>query len=81
MKTDPSKPHPPRWAERLLKWYCAPHLLEEVQGDLREEFEYQISCVGARRARWDYIRNVFGFIRPFALKRKAPEHPSFTIPC
>lgn len=69
MKANP-KPTPPRWATKLLQWYCASHLTEEVQGDLQEEFEFQVQQIGATRARLDYIRNVLGFIRPFALKRK-----------
>ncbi len=66
-----TKPNPPRWAARLLQSYCAPHLLEEVQGDLQEEFDYQVKRIGRRRARMDYIRHVFGFLKPFALKRKS----------
>jgi putative ABC transport system permease protein len=65
-----AKPTPPRWATRLLHWYCAPHLMEEVQGDLQEEFDFQVKKVGVTRARLDYIRNVLGFIKPFAIKRK-----------
>ena len=30
---------PPRWATRLLSWYCKPELLEDLQGDLNEYFE------------------------------------------
>jgi putative ABC transport system permease protein len=65
-----SSPTPPKWATRLVRWYCAPHLLEEVEGDLYEEFEYKVGQVGLKRARLDYIFNVFGFIRPFAIRRK-----------
>ena len=65
-----SKPYPPRWATRLLHWFCAPHLIEEVRGDLDEEFNFQIRQAGLTRARLDYIRNVIGFVRPFAIKRK-----------
>lgn len=67
---DDQKPTPPRWAVRLLHWYCSPDLLEEVQGDLQEEFDYQLRRVGPTRARLDYLRNVIGFIRPFAIKKK-----------
>jgi putative ABC transport system permease protein len=70
MKEKKQNPSPPRWAARLLQWYCADHLAEEIQGDLEEEFYFQINKVGLRRARLDYIRNVLGFIRPFAIKRK-----------
>ena len=62
---------PPRWATRLLQWYCASHLLEEVQGDLEEEFQYQVQQSGIQKARVDYIRSVLGFIKPFTIKRKS----------
>ncbi|GAB2592825.1 permease prefix domain 2-containing transporter [Spirosoma areae] len=64
------KPNPPRLADRLLRFFCAPHRLEEVQGDLHEEFAYQVNRIGERRARWRYWRDVLGFVKPFALKRK-----------
>ncbi|MEJ1241665.1 permease prefix domain 2-containing transporter [Chryseolinea sp. T2] len=70
MKREHSRISPPGWATRLLQWYCASHLLEEVQGDLEEEFEYQVNRHGIAKARIDYIRNVLGFIKPFAIKRK-----------
>jgi putative ABC transport system permease protein len=74
MKNNQPIATPPRWATKLLHWYCAPHLLEEVQGDLEEEFEFQVNQIGVTKARLDYIRNVFGFIKPFALKRKKSPH-------
>jgi putative ABC transport system permease protein len=74
MKNNQPVATPPRWATKLLHWYCAPHLLEEVQGDLEEEFEFQVNQIGVTKARLDYIRNVFGFIKPFAIKRKKTPH-------
>lgn len=71
----PNQPQPSRLADRLLRWFCAPHLLEALQGDLHEEFAYQVGCVGERRARWRYWREVLGFIRPFAIKRKPAQYP------
>ncbi|GAB4017218.1 ABC transporter permease [Spirosoma koreense] len=44
--------------------------MEEVLGDLHEEFNWQLDRVGERRARWRYWRDVIGFIKPFAIKRK-----------
>lgn len=70
MKTPAKKPSPPGWAERLLRWYCVRHLLEEIQGDLQEEFDHQVRHAGVKKARLDYIRNVLGFIKPFAIRRK-----------
>ncbi len=61
---------PPRWANRLLKWYCRPKLLEEIEGDLQEEFEYQTRLHGLAYARIDYVRHVIGFMRPFAIRNK-----------
>jgi putative ABC transport system permease protein len=45
-------------------------LIEEVQGDLEEEFDFKVKQVGITKARLDYIRNVLGFIKPFAIRRK-----------
>jgi len=61
---------PPRWADWLLEWFCAPHLLEEVQGDLHERFERNTRLLGPKSARRQYSREVLSFLRPFALKRK-----------
>lgn len=70
MKTQREDHQPPRWANQLLRTFCAPHLLEEVQGDLQEEFEFRIQRDGLRKARWDYVRNVIEYIKPFAIRRK-----------
>lgn len=79
MNQHPNTPQPPRWADQLLEWFCAPHLLEELQGDLHEEFYYQVERIGERRARQRYIWDVLGFIRPFAIKRKSSLYPSTPI--
>ncbi|WP_373553556.1 ABC transporter permease [Haliscomenobacter sp.] len=71
-------PQPPRWADRLLEWFCAPHLLENVQGDLHEEFFYQVEKVGAQKAKFQYIIEVLGFLKPFAIQRKPSPYPSST---
>ncbi|CCH52460.1 protein of unknown function DUF214 [Fibrisoma limi BUZ 3] len=72
----PSAPRPPHLADRLLEWFVAPHLLETLQGDLHEEFAYQVERVGERRARWRYWRDVLGFVRPYVITRKPNEYPS-----
>jgi putative ABC transport system permease protein len=70
---------PPRWADRLLRWFLTPDRLEEVQGDLHEEFAYQVGRLGEHRARWRYAWDVLGFIKPstgwpFTSQRKAVAH-------
>jgi predicted permease len=68
-------PQPPRWADRLLEWFCAPHLREEVQGDLHERFRRRAERFGAVHARRQYVAEVLGFLRPFFLKRRPNEYP------
>ena len=70
---DLPKPHPPRWAEKFLKWYCAPHLADEILGDMQEAFDHNVKLFGERRARREYVRDVIGFFKPFAIKRKKIE--------
>lgn len=72
----PNRPRPPRRADQLLEWFCAPHLLEEVQGDLHERFRRDIQQVGLKKARRSYWLNVLSFFRPFALKRQPSPYPS-----
>ncbi len=62
--------------DKLLEWYCAPHLLAEMQVDLYEEFTYQVQMVGEKLAKWNYICSVLGFIHPFAIRRKPNEYSS-----
>ncbi|MVM32568.1 FtsX-like permease family protein [Spirosoma sp. HMF4905] len=70
---------PPRWADRLLEWFCAPHLLEEVQGDLYERFERNTTRLGPKLAQRQYAWEVVSFLRPFALKRKQNEYSSLPL--
>ncbi|MGK7390071.1 MAG: FtsX-like permease family protein [Candidatus Cyclobacteriaceae bacterium M2_1C_046] len=34
---------PPKWADRLLEFFCKPELLEEIQGDLHELYSKRIN--------------------------------------
>ncbi len=53
-------PHPPKWADRFLVWYCNPDLLEEIQGDAHElyfeRFEQKGKLVANLCYFWDVIR-------------------------
>jgi putative ABC transport system permease protein len=70
---------PPQLADRLLKFFCSPRRLEEVQGDLHEEFLYQVRRVGERRARWQYWWDVLGFLTWFAIKRNQNDYSTTTL--
>ncbi|GAB4036887.1 ABC transporter permease [Spirosoma gilvum] len=61
---------PPRWADRLLSWLTPPDLLEELQGDLQEQFAQRVDQVGPRRARWWYGLEALKVIRPYYLRRR-----------
>ena len=72
------QPSPPKMADRLLQWFCRIDLLDEIQGDLYEQFQRQVEQYGLRRAKWYYLMNVLSFIRPFVLKKKSNKYPKPT---
>ena len=67
---------PPRWASRLLRLFCPAYLLEEVEGDMEEEYSYQLKINGSEKARWSYVINVASFLLPFTRKRKLSSQPA-----
>lgn len=62
--------YPPKWADKLFAFICPPHLLEELQGDLHEQFILQSEMLGERKARQLYVLEVLKFIRPYFLTIK-----------
>jgi putative ABC transport system permease protein len=60
---------PPRWAQRLLEWYCKPELLEDLQGDLNEYFDRHCKRKGPRTARVIYVIDVLKFFRLYTIKK------------
>ncbi|HEX8531864.1 MAG TPA: permease prefix domain 2-containing transporter, partial [Cytophagales bacterium] len=72
------QPQPPRWSRQLLAWYCKPHLLEEIEGDLNELFAERVAAEGEKAARRQYAWDVVRYLRPHTLHRRAPA--SYTHP-
>ena len=68
--------NPPRWARNMLRLFCPSHLLEEIDGDLLEEYHYQLKINGPQKACWDYVINVATFLRPFSSKRISSNPPT-----
>ncbi len=64
-----NKINPPRWAERVLEWYCKPEILEDLQGDLNEYFDRNIKSKGPRRAKLIYIIDVLKFFRLYTIRK------------
>jgi len=76
------KPKPPPLASKFLKWFCAPNLYESIQGDLEEEYGFQVKKVGERKANLYYWWEVLGFVKWKYTKRKPEQYSSnhyFTI--
>jgi putative ABC transport system permease protein len=59
------KNRPPKWADNLLEWYCAPQFIEEIQGDLHEAFYRRCDKGGRFRARLQFILDV---VRSFSIR-------------
>ncbi|WP_229311120.1 ABC transporter permease [Larkinella soli] len=69
-------PEPPVWIDRLLNRICAPHLREEVLGDLHERYYLRAERLGPKRARALYRRDVLAYLRPSVIRRKPNPEPS-----
>ena len=66
-----SKPYTsPKSADRFLEWFCKGELLEEIKGDLFENYQIELTEKGRWKAGISYWYHVLNFLRPFAFKRK-----------
>lgn len=65
---------PPRWADRLLEWYCRPDLLETIQGDVHEL--YHRNSGSRAKANIQFIWNVVRFFRWKNIKRSRSSSPN-----
>ena len=68
---------PPRWARKILAWYCKPELLEDLEGDLYEYFQRNVATKGVRRACLIYVFDVLKFFRVYTVRK--PEFISVLI--
>lgn len=57
------------WIIRFLRWFCPPHLLEEIEGDLLQKFERDKKLFGDRKAKRRLLWNTLRFFRPGILLR------------
>ncbi len=69
---DTNRTIPPRLADRWLAFFCAPTLLEVIQGDLHELYAYRVHRYGLFQARLLYWWDVLWFFRPYVLRRELP---------
>ncbi|MEP3390485.1 MAG: permease prefix domain 2-containing transporter, partial [Reichenbachiella sp.] len=59
---------PPKWANKLLEWYCREDLLEDLQGDLHEYYDRNLKK-GRRIANLIFIIDVFKFFRSYTFRK------------
>ena len=80
MSLKEQKPQPPRWLDKLLERFCAPHLLEEVLGDLHERYYLRVQRLGEAKARKQYWGEVLAYMRPAIFKCRSSQYtkPIFT---
>ena len=62
---------PPRWAQRLMERITAPHLREEIQGDLDELFHKRGQRSSYTKARWLYVVDILFLLHPRLWRRQA----------
>src|SRR5690242_1759871 len=63
------KTNPPKLAKAILQRFCNLKFLEEVEGDLNEEFQRRLEKQGALKARWHYFLAVLHSIQLYPPKR------------
>ncbi|MVM36842.1 FtsX-like permease family protein [Spirosoma sp. HMF3257] len=76
----PGHGHPPKWITRFIEWLCAPHLREEVLGDLHERYELWCAQLGQAQAQHRYWREVLAYVRPSIIKRQPVIQRSVKFP-
>jgi putative ABC transport system permease protein len=65
---------PPALATRLLNSFLRDDLVEEVEGDLEENFYTTIKTKSVWRAKVNYWFQVLNYLRPFAFRKSRPIH-------
>lgn len=66
-------------ALRILRWFCPPHLLEEIEGDLMQQYDRASQTFGKKRARRKLMWSSVRYFRPgiiFRNKLHKPFYPS-----
>ncbi|KYG80703.1 ABC-type lipoprotein release transport system permease subunit [Roseivirga ehrenbergii] len=60
---------PPKLYTRLFKAFCKPTLYQELQGDLEEEFNFNLKILGEKKAKAIYRKEVIKMIRPSVIRK------------
>lgn len=68
----PTQKTPPRFALKLLKWFCKPQYHSDIEGDLIESFEDNLIHKGQRLAKWLFYKDLLQLFRPGIIKPISP---------
>lgn len=66
---------PPKYPLRFFRWFCHPHYVEDIEGDLTERFENRVGEIGLRRARLLFLKDVITLFRPSLMRPITIFHP------
>ena len=77
--TQPNHQNAPRWAQRLLKRITAPHLREEIQGDMDELFHKRAQRHGYTKARLFYIMDLVLLLHPRLWRSEQGSYPQAPV--
>lgn len=69
-----SKIQPPELFLRFFRWFCDPAMAEDIEGDLREMFEREVTT-GKNKARFHFAVRILRLFRPGIIKKIS--QPSF----
>lgn len=61
---------PPRGGEKLLSWFCKDMWMDELLGDLEEQYKDNLELMGKQRAVWKYYFQILLLIKPHILKKR-----------
>ncbi|HBK89194.1 MAG TPA: ABC transporter permease [Cyclobacteriaceae bacterium] len=69
MNTDKNM-RPPKWADRLLAWYCGNAPIDDLHGDIEELFYADLKTMSPGKARLRYWQQVLSLIFSYAIKKR-----------
>lgn len=61
-------PQPPKWIDRIVRWRLSDSDYEDILGDMHELYEIWVAEMGVKKARFQYIRQALGLIRPLPVR-------------
>jgi len=70
--------HPPKFFEWLLTVFCPAYMIEDLLGDLNEEFQSNINKYSISKAKWIYAKDTISLIFSYALKKRKKDYSIHT---